>query len=385
MLQSLIVKNYRNLSKLTIPRLGRVNLITGKNNSGKSSLLDAISIYACEGNISWLIQLLDDRKEFISNVRPPFDEGAFEKAVSCLFTNRALKEPIIIGEMESDLFSTESPSQYRVEIKPVKIIDEEVRRTSETNKEIIFSKQRRVLEENDIEYSSLINARLGFEIYSNSQTTIFETRDILRNTRFRDFPSNLQYVHTQNIDRETNSSLWDKVALSYKESLIIDALKIIEPNIERIAFVSTNESVSRLVRTPMVKLKGDDVIYPLKSMGDGINRILTIVLSLVNCENGYLLIDEVENGLHYSVQRLLWKVIFDVADKLEVQVFATTHSNDCIRAFGETVLDSHDYNYYSSFKTGQLLRLQQGPHNVEVIEYTSETLFSAIKFNIETR
>ena len=65
-------------------------------------------------------------------------------------------------------------------------------------------------------------------------------------------------------------------------------------------------------------------------MGDGINRILTIILAMVNCENGYLLIDEFENGLHYSVQEKLWEIIFYLAKRLNIQVFATTHSNDTI-------------------------------------------------------
>ena len=72
-------------------------------------------------------------------------------------------------------------------------------------------------------------------------------------------------------------------------------------------------------------------------MGDGINRILTIILAMVNCENGYLLIDEFENGLHYSVQEKLWEIIFSLAEKLNIQVFATTHSSDTIRAFENIV------------------------------------------------
>ena len=75
-------------------------------------------------------------------------------------------------------------------------------------------------------------------------------------------------------------------------------------------------------------------------MGDGINRILTIILSMVNVENGYFFIDEFENGLHYSVQKDLWKMIFYLAEKLNIQVFATTHSSDCINAFQEVINDS---------------------------------------------
>ena len=83
----------------------------------------------------------------------------------------------------------------------------------------------------------------------------------------------------------------------------------------------------------MVRLDESNNPLPLRSMGDGINRILTIILAMVNCENGYLLIDEFENGLHYSVQEKLWEIIFYLAERLNIQVFATTHSNDAIEVF----------------------------------------------------
>jgi AAA15 family ATPase/GTPase len=68
-------------------------------------------------------------------------------------------------------------------------------------------------------------------------------------------------------------------------------------------------------------------------MGDGMNRILTIILALVNSDNGCLLIDEFENGLHYTVQENLWRIIFHLSKELNIQVFATTHSEDCIKGF----------------------------------------------------
>ena len=59
----------------------------------------------------------------------------------------------------------------------------------------------------------------------------------------------------------------------------------------------------------------------------------TIVLSLVNARGGVLLIDEFENGLHYSVQLDAWRMIFNLAQSLNVQVFATTHSWDAVESF----------------------------------------------------
>jgi len=126
-------------------------------------------------------------------------------------------------------------------------------------------------------------------------------------------------------------------------------------------------------------LKGDSNVIPLKSMGDGINRILTIILALVNSDNGYLLIDEFENGLHYSVQEKLWEIIFKLSKSLNVQVFATTHSEDCIRAF-ESVLNT-DQN----IDKGKLLRLDNVKGSIKQIEFSAGELKTAMESGIEIR
>jgi len=114
-------------------------------------------------------------------------------------------------------------------------------------------------------------------------------------------------------------------------------------------------------------------------MGDGINRILTIILALVNCEKGYLLIDEFENGLHHTVQEQLWRVIFYLVEKLDIQVFATTHSWDCIEAY-ENVLNDEE------IKTdGKLIRLEHKNDKIRAVAYRKSQLKSATDFGIEVR
>ncbi len=72
-------------------------------------------------------------------------------------------------------------------------------------------------------------------------------------------------------------------------------------------------------RVPVVVLRDSAKRYRLSSMGDGINRVLTIILALLNCKDGILLIDEFENGLHHSVQSQLWKIIFELSEELNIQ------------------------------------------------------------------
>jgi len=117
----------------------------------------------------------------------------------------------------------------------------------------------------------------------------------------------------------------------------------------------------------------------LRSMGDGINRILTIILALVNAENGFLLLDEFENGLHYTVQKQLWEIIFKLSQKLNVQVFATTHSNDCISGF-ENVLNSS-----TNTVSGKLIRLDNVNGVIKQVEFSPKEIEIANDQNIEVR
>ena len=98
----------------------------------------------------------------------------------------------------------------------------------------------------------------------------------------------------------------------------------------------------------------------------------------MDCKNGILLLDEAESGLHYSTQQELWRLIFELADKYNVQVFATTHSNDCIKSFAEI---SDQYNNDSL-----MLRLEKRDNNVVPVYYPDmQTILYSLKRGIEGR
>ena len=187
-------------------------------------------------------------------------------------------------------------------------------------------------------------------------------------------PDKAHFIRTKYIDRDINGVLWDNIALSDKEKFVIKALNLIEPRIERLTFIEEN---TQRQRTAIVKLSDSNTPVPLKSMGDGLNRILTIILALVNCDDGYLLIDEFENGLHYSIQEQLWTIIFDLSKILNIQVFATTHSNDCIKSFvSATNLVNVDSKY---------IKLEYKNGKYKHVEFTRQELITATKQDIEIR
>jgi predicted ATP-dependent endonuclease of OLD family len=102
----------------------------------------------------------------------------------------------------------------------------------------------------------------------------------------------------------------------------------------------------------------------LRTFGDGVNRLFGVILSLCNARNGVLLVDEIENGLHYSVQTEIWRTIFRLANTLNVQVFATSHSWDCVRAFQEAASESP--------QDGVLVRLSKVDNSESFRRYSPE-------------
>jgi predicted ATPase len=168
---------------------------------------------------------------------------------------------------------------------------------------------------------------------------------------------------------------WDGIALTPSEDDVIEAMRLITPEVERLVLKPIDEG-SR-TRVPFVKIKGQDEPVTLRSLGDGMNRVFGIALALAKARDGLLMIDEVENGLHYSVQSDIWRMIFEVARKLNVQVFATTHSYDCIKAFEEAARTSDE--------EGVLIRLAQKGGRTLVGEFDENELGVAVQGQIEVR
>ena len=169
--------------------------------------------------------------------------------------------------------------------------------------------------------------------------------------------------------------LWDKTALTDLEKDVLEALRIIEPKISAVSMVG-GEGRSR-ARTAIVRAGHFSRPVPLRSFGDGMNRLFVIVLSLVNARGGLLLVDEFENGLHYTVQLDAWRMIFQLAQKLDVQVFATTHSQDTIATFQKASSESPEEGMY--------LRLSRWRDGVIHLAWGEEELASAIRASIEMR
>ena len=113
-------------------------------------------------------------------------------------------------------------------------------------------------------------------------------------------------------------------------------------------------------------------------MGEGFRRLFLIAVALATAKGGTLLIDEIENGLHYSVLKDVWNAIAQAARQADVQVFATTHGYECIEAAQEVFSASDEYDF-------RLHRLDRVDDGIKAVTYDQEALGAATKFFMEVR
>lgn len=336
MLSSLQIQNFRALKDVKIKKLGRVNLIVGENNSGKSSVLEALRIYASRADEHILDEIATEHNE--PRLYNDNNIMSYTLPYASFFYGRNYPieygEKIIMGEVGNNFLSLEHIVEL-VKTEETTLNDGEyqIKRTRQILPKVLLNKTRQrngVEELIKVEYNNQTINRIVLNV-----DAIGFYRDELENMiyGYKEF----KYIPTSFVELDDLARIWDGIALTNYEIFIIEALKIIEPDIEGLRFISINKHslLDKVDRFPIVKLRNFDEPIPLNSMGDGMKRILQLILNLHQAKDGLLLIDEFDNGLHYKVQEKVWGLLFELAERFNVQVFATTHSNDCIRAFSK--------------------------------------------------
>jgi predicted ATPase len=347
-LKSLRIRNFRMLDDFHVPSLGRVNLIVGRNNSGKSTVLEAIRILAARGNPRLLISILTDHDEtaLLESEPSGLGEELIANGFRYLFPERRFPAvddfAIRIGEVDSDLLKIEHLF-FRTEAENVQSEDGEL--FEQRFKRIPISK----IDPNALSVENIGQAlRITNGANSGiSRSTVIDF-DSMR-SRFRHpvwdagvlSETACSLIPTDFMPQTDLSDLWDRVSLTSFEDKVLGALRLIEPKLRGLAFIkapserrSPNTRYME-ARIPVARIEGSDERIPLNSMGDGMLRVLQLVLAILPAQGGFLLIDEFENGLYYGVQEAVWKMVFELAAELDIQVFATTHSQDCIKSFAQ--------------------------------------------------
>ena len=362
-LPDLYIEGFRGIDNLTIPRLGRVTLLAGKNGIGKTTVLEAVYAYACNGDPSDLADVLGFRREWAEDVVLGKRSAPVPDWRS-LFTRRTGGRAEI-GPKGAERLVIED---YALST------DEEIARIAQlmqiTGPQPESRKALRVTHGQAQYVAPLLLVRgdsrglYPVKWYSRASDDREIDCDLL-------LPVDVPFGHEGALYQA-----WDQAIKKNKERLIATAVKLaLDNDIEDIHVTGDMNTGGRRI---MVKLALHDERVPLHSMGQGAVRLFEIATALIKDSNGILLIDEAENGLHYSVQRDFWRMVLQTAEANNVQVIATTHSADCIRGFAEAANANPEISsaYY---------RMERDAEELCAVPYPVDDLLVATLNRTETR
>lgn len=367
MYKSFNINNFRCFEKLELSSLERINLIVGKNNVGKTALLEALFLHCGSVNPELALRINVFRGLELKKIDlTPWTETPWDS----LFYNFNTAGSIELTGENSKL------GQRRLKIKILKDYSE--------LKKLAYSLTRQVSktkEEPDTYGAQMgrteIAKVLEFSYEQNgSSTTTYMIIDP-QGARLEPLPppppfqaffqaSKIKIPHIEEAER------FGQLEIKGKSDILIETLRIIEPGLKRI-FV--------------VVMGGEPILHgdvgagrpiPLPLMGEGMVKLTNIILHIGNAPDGVVLIDEIDNGLHHSVLEKVWTAAAEAAREFNVQLFATTHSFECIVAAHEAFSKSKNYDF-------KLIRLEKVDNAIRAVAYDRDTLETAISSELEVR
>jgi len=357
MYNRILVKRFRCLQEVEVSSLGKLNLILGANNVGKTALLEAIWLHHGYHNPE-----LGERIERFRGI--PHVKG--NEFLHDLFLGFDPSEPIeLTAKLLDGSNITLRISRHEIKTrvsgvleKPKSDLDsEEPDRVSETTTKSILSE----IHFECLEQNSLARAIVALDGVHYEHAGIKPTSTaVFLAARRRGTPAEL-------------AERFGDVAVSKELPRLTGLLNLLEPRLEDLRI---------LHRGGLPLIYGDvgtTQLVPIALMGDGMGRLLEIALAFSAAKGGLLLVDEIENGLHYMVMPKVWRSLKQLAEAYDVQVFAATHSAECLQAAYEALQDESA----GTFVVHRLERVEQG--QIRAITLDIESLGAALEIGGEVR
>ena len=348
MFNNVRIRSFRGFEGLQIDELSRVNLVTGNNNSGKTTLLEALFLLAGGSNAQFALNVNAFRGIDSAAGSPEMIGDIFWKPLfSALDTAKTIE---ISGKHKTlgQLALTVTLARPDTIELPFDNPDPAVR--PERGDVLVFSfadPSRRNVE------SRMHIAGPGFRVEA-SQTNV---------------PVPAIFLSSRAGGGQEDATRLGQLRRQKRGDLIADALRIVEP---RLRSVEDNTASGQ----PMIW--GDiglSELVPLSTMGEGMTRIARLVLAISSVPGGVVLADEIENGLHHSILSDVWRVVEHAAQQFDVQIVATTHSFECVEA-AHHALDASDF---------RLHRLEADDEGCRLVTYGPEAVGAAIRHRLEVR
>ncbi|MDQ7089688.1 MAG: AAA family ATPase [Methylococcales bacterium] len=349
MIESIEIKNFRCFKDTKITQFGGVNLLGGLNNSGKTALLEALFLTETADAFSILFLQKQIRKASYE-----FNKQMPERTWDTLFFQQIKDHEIELKSIDNKLNEntiTLSCDENKKEL--LNFSDKEEVSSNfpnkETSKSILNVKTKELGQD-----FSLVSSREG--IVGRSDKTNLKLNKAHFITTFSSLsPSELAKTYDAvRYDNDMN------------EEILLDAFQIIDKTIEKIDVFSIGEPCLYLQRRNEKKM-------PISLFGDAINKVAEIILRIINNENSIVLIDEIENGIHFTNQEKIWEMLFNLAIEYKVQIFSTTHSLEMIKAFTSVAQKfPEDAAYFEMVRSQKTQKIKAIKHNLDTLNFELE-------------
>lgn len=342
------IHSFRGMQEAKLEKLGQINLLVGGNNSGKTSVLEALSLFCDPMNPRKWSSIAAARETGVSTL-------SLSDRLLWLFPQEGLypKEDLFPQE---NLFPQEDNAELSLSASgtfPVKNVLARHERFSEVIKERIpryavgddirrgddFSFEEREREVEGIKIQVDVSLRddpnaLPDEVLT--KTYKFPEYGLLPRENSREVRSlPVCLIHgCSHRSSGAPSELWTDVIHAGVKLQTIELLKLFDPDIQDVDIISRRERASISIQHKKLGRA------PLSTFGDGLRRVFTLASAIPGVKDGILLVDELEIAVHSRMQEKTFNWLVKACYQFNVQLFATTHSLEAIDAMIDACKDA---------------------------------------------
>ena len=348
------IKNFRGIDHLKIDDCSRVNVFLGQNNSGKTSVLECLLLIMGMSS--------PDLPQSLNRIRSRNNMIGVADA-RYMFNNLILTNSPEIVAMQTD----------------------DVLRHLKLNLSYVFDEKEQTVQQNVpmpvTDTMALINTlemlfdvTEGTESKSYRSSLTFNQAGVITNRKLAEGYVEKDFVGLITADLLSGNLVNDLSELFKRKNkdLILKRLAMFDKTIYTIDILRDDVYIG---------FEGINEQLPLGMTGDGLRRYLNIVACSANPMTNIIVIDEIDNGLHYSAYKKLWEAIFALATTTNKQVFVTTHSKETLGSLNE-MLEEHP-EYQQEMRLYTIAKTLNKGH--QAYKYTYEGLSGACENNIELR
>ena len=352
------IRDFKCFKNIDLDNLTRVVVIGGKNNVGKTTLLESLFMFHDRRNPNLTLRQFAARG--VTKVQMTY-EGVFAPA----FYNYSMDAPVVLNAIDT------SGTRNEMRVEYVRASEDEVIES----KSSIPAEGVVTTGDDNLQETETGHIRITYSVDSVVRHVSYVTMKpklALNNPVIDVQPSAALLNSRQRVNPEEVVGRFGLLDVRSKTERALSFLRVIEPRLEDLSTV-TFGPVSLIHGDVGLKLK-----IPVAYMGEGMSRLLEIAVFLASLEDGVLLIDEIENGLHYSVMEDVWKLIAKGAKDAKCQVICTTHSYECIEAASRAFQGEYEDDF-------SFIRLERKGDAIVPKSFGYSGLAPAIDFGLEVR